>query len=328
MLRASRGFFFASSIGVLVFLCMCFISVSHAAEYPTKPVQIINPFPPGAVTDILARLVNDKLSSLLGQPVVVVNKTGGGGAVGIKAVKDAPADGYMILIAPPPIALIPLARKDIGFTLSDFTPLNLLGNTPSVMIVKADGPWQTLEQLVADAKKKPGQLTFGTPGTGTSGHFTMELFEKETGVDFIHVPLGGEAPVATGILGGNIHTSIIGLGTARAHLEAGTLKALAVAAQKRAKELPDVPTTFEKGYPAVEASPWFIFFVRANTPPAIVSKLAKAFRETIQDKEIAARIDKAGVLVENRGPDEAAKFLTQENKRWSEVAKIAKIEQQ
>src|SRR5882724_4764895 len=118
MLRAFRGFFFASSIGSLVFLCMCFIPVSHAAEYPTKTVQIINPFPPGAVTDILARLVNDKLSSLLGQPAVVVNKTGGGGAVGIKAVKDAPADGYMILIAPPPIVLIPLARKDIGFTLS------------------------------------------------------------------------------------------------------------------------------------------------------------------------------------------------------------------
>src|SRR4029453_1888674 len=107
MLRAFRGFFFASSIGSLVFLCVCFIPVSHAAEYPTKTVQIINPFPPGAVTDILARLVNDKLSSLLGQPVVVVvNKTGGGGAVGIKAVKDAPADGYMILIAPSPVALI------------------------------------------------------------------------------------------------------------------------------------------------------------------------------------------------------------------------------
>src|SRR5215510_6680677 len=240
MLSAFRSFFFASSIILLGFLCVCFIAVSQAAEYPTKPVQIINPFPPGAVTDILARLVNDKLASLLGQPVVVVNKTGGGGAVGIKAVKDAPADGYTILIAPPPIALIPLARKDIGYTLSDFTPLNLLGNTPSVMIVKADGPWQTLEQLVADTKKKPGQVTFGTPGSGTSGHFTMELFEKETGVDFIHVPLGGEAPVATGILGGNIHTSIIGLGTAHAHLEAGTLKALVVAARKRAKELPEV----------------------------------------------------------------------------------------
>ena len=328
MLHAFRRLFLPSSIGLLAFLCTCFVPISQAAEFPTKPIQIINPFPPGAITDILARLVNDKLSSLLGQPVVVVNKTGGGGAVGIKAVKDAPADGYTILIVPPPIVLIPLARKDIGFTLGDFTPINLLGNTPSVMIVKADGPWQTLEQLVGDAKKTPGQLTFGTPGTGTSGHFTMELFKRETGVDFIHVPLGGEAPVATGILGGNIHTSIVGLGTARPHLEAGTLKALAVAAQKRAKEIPDVPTTFEKGYTAVEASPWFIFLVRANTPPAIVGRLAKAFRETIQDKEVSAKIDKAGVLVENRGPDEATKFLAQENKRWSEVAKTAKIEQQ
>src|SRR5262245_36559165 len=153
MLHAVRGFFFPSSISLLTFLCMCFFPVSWAAEFPTKPIQIINPFPPGAVTDILARLVNDKLSSLLGQPVVVVNKTGGGGAVGIKAVKDAPADGYTILIAPPPIALIPLARKDIGYNLSDFTPINLLGNTHSVMIVKSDGHWHTLEQLIADANK-------------------------------------------------------------------------------------------------------------------------------------------------------------------------------
>jgi tripartite-type tricarboxylate transporter receptor subunit TctC len=328
MLKAFRISLFASFNGFLIFLLTLVIPSSHAAEYPTKAVQIINPFPPGAITDILARLVNDKLSSLLGQPVIVVNKTGGGGAVGIKSVKDAPADGYTVLIAPPPVALIPLARKGIGFELSDFTPLNLVGNTPAVMIVKADSPWQTLEQLIDEAKKKPGQLTFGTPGTGTSGHFTMELFKKETGVDFIHVPLGGEAPVATGILGGNIHTSIIGLGTARPHLEAGTLKALVVASQKRIKQLPDVPTSFEKGYPAVEASPWFIFFVRANTPPDIVSKLSKVFRDALQDKDIAAKIDKSGVLVENRGPEETAKFLAQESRRWAEVAKIAKIEQQ
>lgn len=320
--------FFGSSIGLLVLLFMWFTPVGHGAEYPTKTVQIINPFPPGAITDILARLLGDKVSSILGQPVVVINKSGGGGAVGIKAVKDAPADGYTILISPPPIALIPLARKAIGFALSDFSPLNLIGTTPAVMIVKADALWQSLEQFIADAKKKPGQLTFGTPGTGTSGHFTMELFKKETGVEFIHVPLGGEAPVATGILGGNIHTSIIGLGTARAHLEANTLRALVLAARKRAKEIPDVPTTFEKGYPAIEASPWFAFFVRANTPADITSRLAKTFREAIQDKEIAAKIDKAGVLVENRGPEETAKFLAEQNKRWAEVARIAKIEPQ
>jgi tripartite-type tricarboxylate transporter receptor subunit TctC len=289
-------------------------------------VQIVNPFPPGAVTDIIARLVNDKISAALGQPVVVVNKTGGGGAVGIKAVKDAPADGYTILIAPPPIVLIPLARKGIGFEVGDFTPLNLIGRTPAVMIVKGDSPWKTMEDFIAEAKRKPGQLTFGTPGSGTSGHFAMELFKKETGIDLIHVPLGGEAPVATGVMGGNIHTSIIGLGTVRPHIEAGGLRALVTATQKRVKELSTVPTTFEKGLPTVEASPWFIFFVRSNTPPAIASRLAKVLSESFTDKDIVAKIEKTGVSVENIGPEEAKKFLVSEHKRWSEVAKIAKLD--
>jgi tripartite-type tricarboxylate transporter receptor subunit TctC len=317
---------FYSSVAVVLLVMGLNVSVIRAAEYPTKTVQIFNPFPPGAVTDILARLLTDKLSVSLGQAVVVVNKTGGGGAVGIKAVKDAPADGYTILIAPPPVALIPLARKGIGFQLSDFTPLNFAGRTPAVMIVKADARWKTLEDLIAEAKKKPAKLTFGTPGTGTSGHFAMELFKKETGADFIHVPLGGEAPVATGVLGGNIDTSIIGLGTVRPHLEAGGLRALVVATQKRIKELPKVPTTFEKGLPAVETSPWFIFFVRADTPPAISAKLAAALKDAIGDKQIAAKIEKAGISVENIGPEETKKFLTAEHKRWSEVAKIAKLD--
>jgi tripartite-type tricarboxylate transporter receptor subunit TctC len=299
---------------------------AQAAEYPTKTVQIVNPFPPGAVTDIIARLLNDKISATLGQPVVVVNKTGGGGAVGIKAVKDAPADGYTILIAPPPLLLIPLARKGIGFVAGDFTPLNFIGRTPAVMIVKGDSPWKTMEDFIAEAKKKPGQLTFGTPGSGTSGHFAMELFKKETGIDLIHVPLGGEAPVATGVLGGNIHTSIIGLGTVRPHLEAGGLRALVVATRKRIKELPTVATTFEKGLPTVEASPWFIFFVRSGTPPAITDRLAKVIKDALADNDIAAKIEKAGVSVENIGPEETKKFLAEEHKRWSEVAKIAKLD--
>lgn len=312
---------------VLVFLMLGYGAfASEAAEYPVKTVQIVNPFPPGAVTDIIARLVNEKISAALGQPVVVVNKTGGGGAVGIKAVKDAPPDGYTILIAPPPIVLIPLARKGIGFEVGDFTPLNLIGRTPAVMIVKADAPWNTMEDFIAEAKRKPGQLTFGTPGTGTSGHFAMELFKKETGIELIHVPLGGEAPVATGVMGGNIHTSIIGLGTVRPHIEAGALRVLVTATQKRVKELSTVPTTFEKGLPTVEASPWFIFFARSNTPAPIVNKLAKVLSESLSDKDVVAKIEKAGVSVENVGPEETKKFLLAEEKRWSEVAKIAKLD--
>lgn len=300
-------------------------SLAVAADYPTKTIQIINPYPAGAVTDILARLIADKASAKLGQPVIVVNKTGGGGAVGIKAVKDAAADGYSVLIAPPPITLIPLARKGIGFHMKDFTPLNLIGRTPAVMVVKGDSPWKSLEDLIAEAKKKAGELTFGTPGSGTSGHFSMELFQKETGTKFIHVPLGGEAPVASSIIGGNIHTSIIGLGTVRPHIISGGLRPLAFATAKRVKEFAAVPTTFEKGFPGVEASPWFAFFVHNGTDKGVMSKLAKTFRDVLEDKEIAAKIEKAGVELENLGPAEVEQFLDKELKRWTEVAKNAKI---
>ena len=134
MLKAFRGFLFASSVGSLVLLILFVIPASQAAEYPTKTIQIINPFPAGASTDILARILTDKLSALLGQPVVVINKTGGGGAIGIKAVKDAPADGHTVMVAPPPLVLIPIARKGIGFSLSDFAAINLAGNSPYVMV--------------------------------------------------------------------------------------------------------------------------------------------------------------------------------------------------
>lgn len=298
---------------------------SFAADYPTKTIQIVNPFPPGALTDTIARLVADKLSTSLGQSTIVVNKTGGGGAIGYKAVKDAPADGYTLLITPPPLVLIPLARKNIGFALSDFAPLNLVGTTPSAMIVKADAPWQNVEQLIADAKKKPGTFTFGSPGAGTMGHFTLELFKRETGVDMIHVPMGGEGPVATAVLGGNLHTSIIALGTARPHLESGGLRVLATTGSKRSKEFPDAPTMIERGFPTIEASPWFVFFVRNGTPKEISAKLARAIREAVQDKELAGKIEKGVVEIENRGPEESAKILAAFNRKWTEVAKSAKI---
>lgn len=316
---------FLAMLATLCFHAVVFSQLSHSADYPTKTVQIVNPFPPGAVTDLMARLIAEKLTVSLGQSTIVVNKTGGGGAIGLKAVKDAPADGYTLLITPPPLVLIPLARKNIGFALSDFTPVNLIGNTPSALIVKADAPWQSVEQLVADAKKKPGTITFGSPGAGTMGHFALELFKRETGTDMIHVPMGGEAPVATAVLGGNLHASIIGLGTARPYIDSGGIKVLATTTVKRLKEFPEWPTMIEKGYPSIEASPWFVFFVRTGTPREIINKLARAIREAVQDKDITAKIEKGSVEIENRGPEETAKILATFNKKWTEVAKNAKI---
>jgi len=325
MFKVFKGSSSGSSLGLLVLIFLFFIPLSHGAEYPTKTVQIINPFPAGASTDILARILTDKLSALLGQPVVVINKTGGGGAIGIKAVKDAPADGYTLMVAPPPLVLIPIARKAIGFSLGDFTAINLAGSSPYVMVVKKDAPWKTLEEIIAEAKKNPGKLIWAIPLTGSAGHFTYELFKMVTGTDITNVPMGGETPVATAILGGHADTSFISVGTVNSHLQAGTLRALAITHPKRLKEFPEIPTTAESGYPKVNTIPWFVFAVHAKTPRAIVNRLDQVFREALKDKEILAKIEKAGMVVENLGAEEAGKFLAEEHKKWSEVARVAKI---
>jgi tripartite-type tricarboxylate transporter receptor subunit TctC len=316
----------ARCLGIFIgALSLCYVSWVYAAEYPTKTIQIINPFPPGATTDIVSRLLTDKLSSVLGQQVVVVNKSGGGGAIGMKAVRDAAADGYTVLVAPPPLVQIPLARKDIGFTYRDFTPINLTAKVYFAMVVKKDAPWKSLDEIIAEAKSNPGKLSWGTAGSGTSHHFTLELFKILTGAELTHVPLGGETPMVTAILGGHVSTAFVTLGTATPHLQAVTLRGLAVTSPNRLKEFADVPTTAEKGYPTLNPKAWVVFLVPAKTSPAIVKKLGDAWREALRDREIIGKFEKAGFMVENLGSEETGNFLAEEHKKWSEVARVAKI---
>lgn len=297
----------------------------QAAEYPTKTIQIINPFPPGAVTDIVARIVAPKMSTLLGQQVVIVNKAGGGGAVGIQAARDSAPDGYTILVTPPPILLIPLINKNSGFTMKDFAPLNLATSSPNTTVVKGDAPWKTLEDFLADAKKKPGELTYGSAGPGTTPHFIGELVKLKTGIDLTHVPLGSESAAATAVLGGHVNIAFLTLGTTRSHIEAGTMRPLAVASNRRLKDFPNLPTTVEKGFAELNLKIWVGFFAPAKTPPAALKRLAAAISDSLKDPEVAATIEKAQALIENLGPQEAAKFYAEEERKWSEVARVAKI---
>lgn len=296
-----------------------------AAEYPSKTIQIINPFPPGAVTDIVARIVAPKMSSLLGQQVVVLNKAGGGGAVGIQAAKDAAPDGYTILVTPPPIVLIPIVNKNSTFTLKDFAPLALATSSPNTTVVKSDAPWKSLEDLLADARKNPGQLTYGSAGPGTTPHFIGELVKLKTKVDMTHVPMGSESAAATAVLGGHVNVAFLTLGTTRSHIEAGTMRGLAVASNRRLKDFPNIPTTVEKGFSELNLKIWVGFFAPAKTPTAIVKRLAGAIGESLRDGEVVAHIEKAQALVENLGPQETAKFLAEEQRKWSEVAQSAQI---
>ena len=304
---------------------MCGIVPAPAQDYPTKTIQIINPFPPGAVTDIVARIVAPKMSAILGQQVVIVNKAGGGGAVGIQAARDSAPDGYTILVTPPPIVLIPLVNKNSGFALKDFVPLTLATSSPNTTVVKADAPWKSLEDVLGEAKKNPGQLTYGSAGPGTTPHFIGELVKLKTKIDMTHVPLGSESAAATAVLGGHVNIAFLTLGTTRSHIEAGTLRALAVASNRRLKDFPNIPTTVEKGFPELNLKIWVGFFAPAKTPPANMKRLAGAIGEALKDPEVGALIEKAQALVENLGPQEAAKFLVEEERKWSEVARIAKI---
>jgi tripartite-type tricarboxylate transporter receptor subunit TctC len=304
-----------------------FTAAAYGAEYPSKTIQIINPFPPGAVTDIVARLLAPKLSASLGQQVVIVNKAGGGGAVGIQAAKDAAPDGYTILVTPPPIALIPIVNKNSSFNLKDFAPLTLATSSPNTTVVKSDAPWKSFEEFIADAKKNPGQLTYGSAGPGTTPHFIGELVKLKTAIDLTHVPLGSESAAATALLGGHVNIAFLTLGTTRSHIEAGTMRALAVASNRRLKEFPNLPTTVEKGHPELNLKVWVGFFAPIKTPAAAQKRLAAALSEALKDGETIASIEKAQALIENLGPTEFAKFLGEEERKWSEVARAAKITQ-
>jgi tripartite-type tricarboxylate transporter receptor subunit TctC len=313
-------------IGILVAGALCFSgSILPAAEYPTKTIQVINPFPPGAVTDIVARILAPKMAAALAQQVVLVNKAGGGGAVGIQAAKEAAPDGYTILVTPPPILLIPIVNKNSGFTTKDFVPIALATSSPNTTVVKADAPWKSLDEFIADAKKKPGELTYGSAGPGTTPHFIGELVKLKTSIDLTHVPLGSESAAATALLGGHVNICFLTLGTTRGHIEAGTLRPLAVASNRRLKDFPNVPTTVEKGFPELNLKIWVGFFAPAKTPAAIVKRLAAVISDSLKDAEVVAHIEKSQALVENLGPQEAAKFYAEEERKWSEVARVAKI---
>jgi tripartite-type tricarboxylate transporter receptor subunit TctC len=304
-----------------------FLTTAHGAQYPTRTIQVVSPFPPGGTTDMVARLINKKLSTLLGQSVVVVNKSGGGGTIGIQGVAAAPADGYTILVSSPSIMVSPLTVKGIPFNFKNFTPINLATIIPSAIAVRKDAPWKTLEELIADAKRNPGKFTYSSAGPGSQAHLAGELFKMVTATDITHIPMDGTASTGTALLGGHVNMTFLAFSGLRSYVEAGSLRALAVMSRNRLEEFPDIPTTVEKGYPKLISVVWNGIFVSAKTSPVIVKKLSEVFKEVLKDKEVIGLLKKVGMEVENLGPEEAAKWFAEEEKWVSEVIKAAKIGQ-
>lgn len=293
--------------------------------YPSKPIQITVPYPPGGTSDLTARILSGKLGELLKQSVVVVNKPGGGGALGIQTIAAAKPDGYSVLTSPPGIVIVPLITPRTAFSLRDFTPVSIAVSTPNVITVKSDSPFKTFEELIEYARTNPGKLNFSSAGPGTTPHFAGELIKLETKTNITHVPMGGEAPAVTGLLGGHVELSLVSIGAVQKHLQAGTLRALATTYHKRLKDWPDVPTTKEKGYPGILAVAWHGYFVPAKTPPDVAKKLEGALATALSDQGVIALIEKAGMIVENLNAAAAARFLKEEEERWTRVAKATNM---
>ena len=301
-------------------------SLVFAADFPTKTIQIINPNAPGGPADIASRMLTPRLSAILGQSVVVVNKTGGGGTVGIQYVAAAPPDGYTILFTGPTVMLAPLISKDIPFQFEDFIPVNLAVDIPNVLVTKKDAPWQTFEDLIAYAKKNPGKLTFSGGGPGNVVHFDLEKIKMTTGTDIIYIPMEGSAQATIAVVGGHADMTMMAYSGCKGYIDAGSLRALMVMSYKHLKELSSVPAAGEKGYPNLASFTALAFYVPAKTPGAIVKRLGEAFNEVLKDKEIIAKMEKAGSSpVVNLGPEEAFKILKERQLGYAEVVKAGRI---
>jgi len=316
---------FQLSVALIMTASLFYWSTASGAGFPTKKIQMILPSPPGGPTDTTARILSNRLFEVLGQRIIVVNKTGGGQAIGIQAALAEPADGHTMLVTTNSLLLLPLITKGIAFRLKDFTPINLASSAPICMFVRKDAPWGSLEELIADAKKNPGKFTYSSAGPASGARIAAELFQMATGTKITQIPMNGASIALTAVLGGQVNMSFLGFQLTSPHVEAGTLRYLAVLQDKRLSEYPNIPTFPEKGYPTVTCPNWVGFFVSAKTPAAIKNKLGQVFNDILKEKEIQEKIEKTGLTIDNMPPKEAAKYLAVEEDKLIKMAKIANI---
>ena len=293
------------------------------ANYPTKPIRLIVPFPPGGGTDILSRLVANRLTETLGWQIVVDNRGGAGGNIGLQAAAQAAPDGYtMVMGQTSNLAINPSLYSKLPYDpVRDFVPVSLVSASPIALVVSAKSPYKTLGEFVAAAKAKPGQLTFASPGSGTVAHLTGELFQRTAGIKYIHVPYKGAAQALPDLIGGRLDLYSSSLETAMPHMKAGTIRALALTSAQRVSVVPDVPTVAESGYKGFQSTTWFGILVPKGTPEAMVNKLTAEITKVLQLPDMKERMAATGGLPVKTGPKEFSALLRSEIERWSRVVK-------
>jgi tripartite-type tricarboxylate transporter receptor subunit TctC len=310
-------------------LCLLAGSVL-AADYPTKTITMIVPFPPGGVADTVARPVADALSRELKQPVIVENKAGAGGGVGMAYAAKANPDGYTIMMALSSISIIPEADKILGrapmYFLNQLKPIARFTADPTVLTERADAPWKTYQDLISDARANPGKYTFGSSGNYGTMHIPMEMLKATAGVQMTHVPYSGAGPAIIGLLGGQVDIIASGPATIVQHIKGGKLKALAHWGEGRVASLPDVPSLKELGVP-IDFAQWAGIFVPAGTPEAVVQRLRDAAKIAAQDERVKNVLNAAGSPIQYLDAPDFQKYWDQDAAKMADVVKrIGKVD--
>jgi tripartite-type tricarboxylate transporter receptor subunit TctC len=298
-----------------------------AQDYPSKPIHIIVPFPPGGSTDVIGRRLAEKFQASLGQPVLVENKPGAGGAVGSEQAAKSPADGYTLLIGVTGSNAVSYSlNPKLPYQPKDFDPVSLVVSAPLTIVVNLSVPAKTLKELVAlDQAQKQSPLNHGTPGNGTSMHLTAEMFNLAAGTKFVHVPYKGTAGALNDLMGGQIQMMFGDFLVTLPQVKAGRIRALAVTSLLRHPLLPDVPTVAESGYPGFEALSWQGMFAPAGTPPAILAKLNAELVKAVNAPDMKEYFASQGFFVGGNSPAEFRAFVDKEIPKWARIVKAANV---
>lgn len=302
---------------------------AKAQDFPTRTIRLVVAFPPGGPTDFVARIVADKMKSLLGQPVVIENKPGANGAVGADYVAHADPDGYTLFFTTVgAVAVTPHLGVKVNYDpVKDFAPISLVVQNTTLLVVKSDQPFNSAKDIVAAAKKNPGGIVLASTGIGSMPHLALELFQASANVKFLHVPYRGAAPALTDLLGGQVQGMFGDVPVLLPQIQGGKIKAIAAVANTRNQILPDVPTLTEQGYPDTDASNWYGLLAPAKTPAPVIVKLHDALVNALADPQVHKKLVDSGAIPSPTTPDEFGKYLKAELERWGKVIKEKHIGQ-
>ena len=300
---------------------------SAAEDFPAKPIRLIVPFPPGGPNDIIARVIGQRMSEIVHQPIVIDNRGGQAGVLGTDAIAKSAPDGYTIgIVSASALSISPTMEKVAYDVARDFAPITLVATVPEMLVVASSVPARDTKELVALAKAEPGKLNFASAGTGGITHLAGELFKLTAKIDIVHVPYRGAAPAINDLLGQQVQMAFLDLPVILPHIKAGTLRAIVLGAKERVPTAPDVPTTAEVGMPDILIENWYGMIAPAGTPPPIIDRLNRVATEAMADPAVKEKLADQGLALVPQTPEQFRAYIASETARWAKVIKDAGLE--